>query len=61
MASDVNGFTNAAMTWMSESGHAINVRSRIYTGSFYLFDLAFFCIHRSVNGEPFLDISALEC
>ncbi|GIU28480.1 hypothetical protein TUM4644_26170 [Shewanella colwelliana] len=39
MASEVNGFTNAAMTWMSESGHAINVRSRVYTGLLTLFDL----------------------
>ncbi|WP_275425997.1 hypothetical protein [Shewanella algidipiscicola] len=36
----MNGFTNAAMTGMSESIPAINVRSRIYTGSFHLFDLA---------------------
>ncbi|GIU41204.1 hypothetical protein TUM3794_21280 [Shewanella colwelliana] len=39
MESEVNGFTNAAMTWMSESGHAINVRSRICTGLLALFDL----------------------
>ncbi|WP_217629865.1 hypothetical protein, partial [Shewanella colwelliana] len=47
MASDVNGFTNAAMTWMSESGHAINVRSCIYTGLLTLFDLASFGVRAS--------------
>ena len=30
-ASDVNGFTNAAMTWMSESGHATKGQNRAYT------------------------------
>ncbi|WP_394201595.1 hypothetical protein [Shewanella waksmanii] len=31
-ASDVKGFPNAAVTWMSKSGHATNALSRIYTG-----------------------------
>ncbi|WP_394203926.1 hypothetical protein [Shewanella waksmanii] len=32
--SDVKGFTNAAVTWMSKSGHVFDTLSRIYTGLF---------------------------
>ncbi|WP_218645311.1 hypothetical protein [Shewanella sp. Scap07] len=34
VASDVKGFTNAAVTWMSKSGHATNALSRICTELF---------------------------
>ncbi|GIU27646.1 hypothetical protein TUM4644_24700 [Shewanella colwelliana] len=62
MASDVNGFTNAAMTWMSESGPTINVRSCIYTGLLTLFDLTSFGTNNALKANVLLPQSlvALE-